>query len=95
MKALSVVAAVDRDRLAGTERDRAAQKGIDGSDISVQVREMKCAALPDGDFAIPLPPNQLINEIGHGDAPVTRELIAAENVHWTGTGLRPQSLATQ
>jgi hypothetical protein len=41
---------------------------------------MKCTAVSNGDFAIPFSPQQLIDKIGHRDAAVARELIAAEDV---------------
>jgi hypothetical protein len=74
MKASPVVAAINGDGLAGTERDRAVQKGIHGSDIDLQISETKRAILSDGDFAIPFPPQQFVHKIGHGDAAVPREL---------------------
>ena len=95
MKAAPVVRAINGDELAGTERDRPAEKGIDAADVGVQLGKMKCSVVSNGDFAIPFSPQQLIDKIGHCDAAVARELIAAEDVHQATTGLRPQSLATQ
>ncbi len=65
------------------------------ADVGMQIGETIGAVLPNGDFAIPFPSQQLVDEIGHRDGAVTRELKLLENVHWAATGLRPQSLATQ
>jgi hypothetical protein len=47
----------------------------------VQLGKMKTALAADSDFAIPLPPKQLIHEISQRDAAVARELNAAEDIH--------------
>jgi hypothetical protein len=72
-----------------------AEKGIDAADVGVQLGKMKVSVVSNRDFAISFSPQQLIDKIGHCDTAITRELIAAEDVHQATTGLRPQSLATQ
>ncbi len=95
MKTLSVIAAIDADELAWTQCDRTAEKGVHGAHVGMQISESIMAVLPNCDFAISFASNQLVQEIGHRDVLVTRELKLLENVHWDATGLRPQSLATQ
>ena len=56
---------------------------------------MKGAVVVHRDFAISLPPQQFVHQVGDRDAAVARELIALEDTHGAETGLRPQSLATQ
>jgi hypothetical protein len=95
MKTMPVIAAINGNRLAWTERDHATEKGVDAADIGVQFGKMKYSIVADGDFAIALAQKQLIGNISYRDLAITRELKTAEDVHGAETCLRPQSLATQ
>jgi hypothetical protein len=95
VKAPPVIGAINRDLLAGLERNGTPEKGIDGADLGVHLGEGMKSFVLDGDFAISVSPQQLVYQIRHRDPAVARNLNAAENVHQAETGLRPQSLATQ
>ena len=95
MEVLGVVGAIDGDGLAGLEVDRAAKKRVEAADLGVQFGQTKRPALLDGNFAISVSAEQLVDQVGHGDVAIAGETIGPEKTHWTGTGLRPHSLATQ
>src|ERR1700677_1580269 len=95
IKTSPVISAINADELAWTQCDRTTEKGVHGAYVGMQISETIMTVLANCDFAISFASNQLVQEIGHRDFAVTRELKLLENVHWAATGLRPQSLATQ
>ena len=81
MKAESVVGAINGHRLARTEPNGSTEKSIQTTDVEVKLGQSKMAAFSDGNFAVSLPPHQLIDEIGYRDTAVMRKLKATEKVH--------------
>jgi hypothetical protein len=56
--------------LARLEPNITAKKGVDGADFGVHLGEAKEPVAFDGDFAISIPPQQLVHQIRYGYAPI-------------------------
>ena len=76
-----------RDGLAWAQSDRTTEKGIDGAYVGVQIGQTIMTVLPNGDFAISFASKQLVQQIGYGDAAVTRELKTLEKCSLGGNRL--------